>query len=848
MKNKIKIFMMFCMAIFLMNFVSSAIYVNGTKGFKTSAFAPINTNPSGITTNSSDFWITDETNNYVVHTDSNGTQLSFENFSTSTPIPGFDFTPTGITTNKSDFWITTRNTYIYNLNRTGGNSTKGFYVPAPISADPNGITTNGSDFWFLDFTKDWVFHVDRDGNNITDGFSTLALGAGQSYGLAGWYSDEGGMTGSPTDFYITDDVDDWVYHTDGDGVNQSDGFSTSTFGSQQPWGIVRRGYDLWITDIEDDFVYQLVGEIPSSITATLNSPANATETISSSYFFSSNFSSINSNITNATLSIWYNNGTLIKSNFSIVSSSLNFTNLSLSSIPIADNLLWNYRVCGVNTTDTICSSGSLNRTFSRKLISVASTYYNNSVLETTTQTYSINVTGDSSVTSASAYFWYNGSKYTSTVTDGTSGIYKAVNSIDVPLNNYNVNKTFLWEWTFTLIGGSTVKQNTSSYQQQVNRTYLIECNSTTNLQFINFTTRSALNPFPKVNATFKMVMNHWFGSGNIKRNYSFENISELNNNWTFCGTEVDKTYQTDATIEYDANGYAQNYYFLSNASLTNDTNEVNIYLLNDSLATLTVLKVLDGAQNPKANIYINIQLYDIGTDSYQTVAMAKTSSDGSDLAYLNWYNSLYKFILIQNGEVLKITEPYKISSTPQIFTIQDAITFTFDKFKDFVYTLTYNNATENFVLTFTKPSGLVDQGCLRVTKRTAKNDTEICLVCESSASATVYCNINGYGNGTYIGTFYATGSWKLIDWITTTIGSNFAETIYNLLGNDDATAYAFLFSGVVLSMFFLSPVLAIVGLFLGILGGAALGFTILNYTEFIGIVIAGGIVIWFMKR
>jgi len=49
-------------------------------------------------------------------------------------------------------------------------------------------------------------------------------------------------------------------------------------------------------------------------------------------------------------------------------------------------------------------------------------------------------------------------------------------------------------------------------------------------------------------------------------------------------------------------------------------------------------------------------------------------------------------------------------------------------------------------------------------------------------------------------------------------------------------------------MFFISPIFAIIGLILGILGGAALGFTVLNYSEFIGIAIAGAVIAWFVRR
>ena len=68
------------------------------------------------------------------------------------------------------------------------------------------------------------------------------------------------------------------------------------------------------------------------------------------------------------------------------------------------------------------------------------------------------------------------------------------------------------------------------------------------------------------------------------------------------------------------------------------------------------------------------------------------------------------------------------------------------------------------------------------------------------------------------------------------------------MGKDDATFYAFLFSGITASMFFINPIFGIIGVLLGILGGAALGFTVLNYAEFIGICIIGGIIIWFFRN
>jgi len=582
--------------------------------------------------------------------------------------------------------------------------------------------------------------------------------------------------------------------------------------------------------------------------ASQNKPENNSEIISSSNYFSANYSSFLSTIDNATLYVYYKTGVLLGSNFSVVNSALNSSNLSISNIGYGDNYYWNYKACGLNSSsDSICTYTS-NRTISRKLFTTNNLIYNTSVLETTRQEFTINITGDSSVNAASSIFVYNGTSYSSSVTDGYSGIYVARNNIDIPLQEISGNKTFYWEWSFILTNGSTLKQNSTFYSHEVNRTWFVLCNSTYNSTYINFTSKKAENPFPIMNSTFKSAWQYWIGNGNTKRNYSFEDITENYSNWSFCASPSTLNFSVTASIESEATGYAQNYYYIINASLSDSEEHIDLFLLNDSLATVTELKTVDSSQNPISNVIIQIQLYDVGTDNYYTVAMAKTSSSGSDIAYLNWYSSLYKFILIKDGVVVKIEEPQKISATPKIFTISNVITYSFEKFRDFVYTLVYNNATKNFVLTFIKPSGLVDSGCLRVTKRTAYNDTEICLTCETSTSATVYCNVNGYGNGTYIATFYATGSYYLLDWIEENIGETFSETIYNLLGNDDATAYAFLFSGIVTAMFFITPILAIIGLILGILGGAALGFTILNYGEFIGIVIAGGVIAWFVKR
>jgi hypothetical protein len=229
--------------------------------------------------------------------------------------------------------------------------------------------------------------------------------------------------------------------------------------------------------------------------------------------------------------------------------------------------------------------------------------------------------------------------------------------------------------------------------------------------------------------------------------------------------------------------------------------------------------------------------------------MATTDYKGEDVIYLNWYDTLYKFIVLDaDGNVVKTTGTTRITGTPTVIEISSDIDFVYDKFENFVYTLYYENTTNNFVLTYTMPSGEVDSACLRVYKEDSLNQTLICDTCETSSSATVFCNIASHGNGKYVAVFYALGSHKLIDWMSQYIGGYFQETIFTALGNDDASFYAFLFAAIITVSLFVSAVFGIIALLIGLIGASALGFTAIQWGEMMGIIIVGGVVIWFLKK
>ena len=574
-------------------------------------------------------------------------------------------------------------------------------------------------------------------------------------------------------------------------------------------------------------------------TTTLNVPIDNYETTNQTITFNC---SATDNIIISNLTLWINGA----KNYTQSGTGNPFLEL-YQTITTEDRENQNWTCKATNSGNAI--TWATNRTFS--IVDVATLGENHAATayETSLQNFSIEIQTEPNIKSISGKLWYDGTPFDADITSYANDIYNLTKSLELPLANATTqNKSFNWKISLTLSNDSTTKINSSTYGQIVQQSLLILCNATYNATMLNFTSKEAENPYPNVNATFKVAWD-WYvngSSGLAIRNTSYEDLSEGNQTWGFCMYPQHENFVVSATIEYDGNDLAKNYYFLNDAEINNQTQNISLYLLNDSLAILVVLQVTDEAQNPLQDVYIQIQSYDVGTDTYYTTSMAKTASNGEDLAYLNWYDTLYKFVLTQNGKVIKITSPYKIFETPQIFVVSIGVVFPYNKFDDFIYSLTFNNVTNNFILTYTKPSGLVDQGCLRVIKRTIQNETSICNTCETSSSATLYCNINGYGNGTYLATFYATGSFWVVDTISHSVNARLM--IYDYLGKVDGGIYAFLFSGIVMAMFFVSPALAIIGVLLGVFGGIALGFLPMDYIQFIGIVILGGVVIWLLKK
>lgn len=227
-------------------YLKGAVYTNQSNGI--SVFSAGSNNAQDVTTNGSDIWIVDITDDAVYHFNALGVNQT-DGFVIGNPATGAGAgSGTGITTNGSDFWVTDNvDDFAYHFNALGVNQSDGFSTGDIGSGDPYGIATDGTDFWIVDNTDKFVYHVNALGVNQSDGFSTAGAGATDPWGIAV----------KNNNFFVLDFTDKFVYHFDSSGVNQSDGFSTNSIGSQSPTGIEINGIDMWLSDNVDEFAYHL---------------------------------------------------------------------------------------------------------------------------------------------------------------------------------------------------------------------------------------------------------------------------------------------------------------------------------------------------------------------------------------------------------------------------------------------------------------------------------------------------------------------------------------------------------------------------------------------------------------
>ncbi len=261
-----------------LNWSSTPSYSNTTGGFNT--FGAGASNPYSITfdTRDNSFWVTDASDGFAYHFDSNGDNTT-GGFS-KTPAGAIIFIGIAFDSSDNSFWITDSTAeFVFHFDSNGDNTTGGFGTVIAGADDCFGITIDSRDnsFWITDSSDKFVYHFNSGGINISGGFSVSDISAVK--GIA--------FDSRDNSFWIIDSDNDFAYHFDSNGVSTTGDFYITNVGDPRGIAFDSRDNSFWVLSRTDYFAFHYAQPIKFQATSCADSgcsdgtfvgPANTTDT------------------------------------------------------------------------------------------------------------------------------------------------------------------------------------------------------------------------------------------------------------------------------------------------------------------------------------------------------------------------------------------------------------------------------------------------------------------------------------------------------------------------------------------------------------------------------------------
>jgi hypothetical protein len=494
----------------------------------------------------------------------------------------------------------------------------------------------------------------------------------------------------------------------------------------------------------------------------------------------------------------------------------------------------------------------------------------------TTQRFNLTAATHSVVFTHSAYYNLTDSVATTalTTTDHTiTDVYSSIVNISAyyangtSLSNFGLNVTSLNHTSWS--GERVETTNGTTWFYLINGTYTGLINSslgtqtftftvndiTENISFYNFDmdnctnyTQTTLNFTIRDEDTDALVngtLNLWF---NVTSDFI---LTPLQYNFSFSGgnyyaicvpNNTISNWTADMQAEYAHTSYDTKNYYLVDYLLNTTETAITLYLNNDT--SQVTLQVRDYNDDPIEDVYIKVQTYDVGTNSYTTTEIVKTDSEGDAFAQMVLNTVWYTFILELNGEVVLQTLPTKITSTTRTFRVNlDTDYFdNYDTSQGITYSLTYTNATTTFSFTYSDPTNVMQQGCLRLTRRTINGDTVLNTTCQTSAATTILMNISdgAVGSNEYIAEAYAIIGGQTFSLDSLSVSFNNTYKIFGLSG----IFFGLLIIIVLVMVGIWHPAVAIVMMIVGVIATNVMGIFYLNWVYIVTFVILGAITMY----
>lgn len=259
---------------------------------------------------------------------------------------------------------------------------------------------------------------------------------------------------------------------------------------------------------------------------------------------------------------------------------------------------------------------------------------------------------------------------------------------------------------------------------------------------LEFTIKAEEDPPDLITADLDIDFSTWYDNPDDITYYNF--TLSGSDTYQICMYPNGTTLYADAMLEYNEDiNYTARQYYLVNTTLSSSAHDsINLYLLNETLSDLITIYVQSPEGIKQDDVIIKAQRLYIGENTYRTVVMGKTNFDGHDSIYMRMNDIFYRFILEKDGKILRVFNPFKITSTDHtLTTATDGYGQWFSYINNFGWYCNHNDATNTTSCTYSDTSGKSQEVCLLVKRRDLFNYTTVCDICETSTSGTLYCEM-----------------------------------------------------------------------------------------------------------
>jgi len=304
----------------------------------------------------------------------------------------------------------------------------------------------------------------------------------------------------------------------------------------------------------------------------------------------------------------------------------------------------------------------------------------------------------------------------------------------------------------------------------------------------------------------------------------------------------------DYRIEYNHPKYTKRDFYISVLNGTNQS--VDLYLLSTGNGTAVTFTVQDNTGNKIFNATIRLKRYYVSSNSYRTVAMSRTNEEGKSELDVDFNDAFYETLTTFKEFSLR-TLGAKIISTTRILTLElfaDAFS-KIDGINDITTSLTFNNASQTFSYVFTNNKGMSTTGIVEVAFTTPDSNTIVCTSTDTSASATLLCQVNTTNaTGTYTARGYVVVGNKNVLTRTVSVITGITNKLKNIVGKQ-GFFFAILISGTLAGLGSLvSPAVAVMMFLVGIFISNFLGFSIIAASGLGFLIIIVMIMVWRMRK